>query len=645
MSTADGTVLGNTQIFGGAPRNRAFNVVLLADGFTRRAAERLQHRVLRRSSLRSSARRPSTSSRPAINVFRVNVTSTDSGADDPVAGGGTGATARTYFDSTLRRQRHPPAAAVQHHDGAAGGRGAGPRVHRRARGRELDDLRRQRRRVSAPTRSPTAPPRSRIHEMGHTAFGLADEYPYYAGGNETGHDHHPAGEPSEPNVTTNTDRNTLKWRWAVASTTADPDDEQSRTARRWTRGPARCRRARSALFEGAHYYHCGAFRPEYDCKMRALSVPFCRVCRQVIWNRIGPLATLQARARTPITVVARYPEHLDVFAVASNGRTMSNWWDQSAAGPGGSTSPAASRRRAAPDRRSRPSPATPAISICSRSAPTTASTAAWWDVVQRLASSWFRIGNLQCRPGSTVNVVSRYTRSSRSVHHRLRRPRSCPRGGTRARGWAGLVPRDGRRRRQRRHRHGHRALPGPSRSCSPSARTTASTAAGGTIAAAGTRWFPLGGQLVPSELHGHRGRALPRSPRSVHDRVGRTRSCPRGGTRAAAGRTWFQVSGGVASAGSPVTAIARYSNHLDLFVIGTDNRIYSTWWHDGQRLGRLVQRLGRCRQARRSGRGHLPVHRAHRPVHGRLRRPRLQHVVGRRRRWAGWFRFGRELTE
>ena len=42
--------------------------------------------------------------------------------------------------------------------------------------------------------------------MGHTAFGLADEYPYYAGGDETGHDHHPAGEPSEPNVTANTNR-------------------------------------------------------------------------------------------------------------------------------------------------------------------------------------------------------------------------------------------------------------------------------------------------------------------------------------------------------------------------------------------------------------------------------------------------------
>ena len=22
------------------------------------------------------------------------------------------------------------------------------------------------------------------------------------------------------------------------------------------------------LFEGAHYYHCGAYRPEYSCKMR-----------------------------------------------------------------------------------------------------------------------------------------------------------------------------------------------------------------------------------------------------------------------------------------------------------------------------------------------------------------------------------------
>jgi len=38
---------------------------------------------------------------PAINVFRVNVASTDSGADDPTATGGTGASVRTYFDATF----------------------------------------------------------------------------------------------------------------------------------------------------------------------------------------------------------------------------------------------------------------------------------------------------------------------------------------------------------------------------------------------------------------------------------------------------------------------------------------------------------------------------------------------------------------
>lgn len=34
MTISDGTVLGSTQIFGGTVRVGAFNVVLLADGFT-----------------------------------------------------------------------------------------------------------------------------------------------------------------------------------------------------------------------------------------------------------------------------------------------------------------------------------------------------------------------------------------------------------------------------------------------------------------------------------------------------------------------------------------------------------------------------------------------------------------------------------
>ena len=52
-----------------------------------------------------------------------------------------------------------------------------------------------------------------LHEMGHTAFGFADEYEYYAssGSGETGHDRYTGSEPSRPNVTINTNRATNKW--------------------------------------------------------------------------------------------------------------------------------------------------------------------------------------------------------------------------------------------------------------------------------------------------------------------------------------------------------------------------------------------------------------------------------------------------
>jgi hypothetical protein len=100
MTTADGSVLGMTQVFGSAPRNRAFNVVLLAEGFT--AAQQNDFNAVCTAFVNAfRATPPFDDLAPAINVFRVNVTSTDSGADDPAAAGGTGATARTYFDATF----------------------------------------------------------------------------------------------------------------------------------------------------------------------------------------------------------------------------------------------------------------------------------------------------------------------------------------------------------------------------------------------------------------------------------------------------------------------------------------------------------------------------------------------------------------
>ena len=405
MGTSDGAVIGNTQIFGSAPRNRAFNVALLAEGFTL-AQQNDFNNACTAFVTAFRATPPFDELSPAINVFRINVRSTDSGADDPVSAavreprpgptsmlrfGGNGirrllvCNATTVLTVAAAQVPDFTVAIIVVNSTIYGGSGGSVGTYSLAGGAT----------------------EIAIHEMGHTAFGLADEYAYYAGGAETGHDHHPAGEPGQPNVTLNTNRATLKWGWAVAATTALPTMANPNCAQvdgRASTVPA----GTVGAFEGAHYYHCGAYRPEYNCKMQALGIPFCHVCRQVIWNRIGPLATLPARARTPITVLARFPEHLDVFGVASDGRTMSNWWDVSTgwagwfqlmggiASPGGAGSPITAIARYAGH-----------LDIFTVGTDNRVYTA-WWDASSGW-HTWGVLGTLVCRPGSTVNVVCRYT--------------------------------------------------------------------------------------------------------------------------------------------------------------------------------------------------------------------------------------------
>lgn len=86
-----------------------------------------------------------------------------------------------------------------------------------------------------------------IHEVGHSLFGLADEY----GGAGDGHE----GECSEINVTRNADLETVKW--------AD-----------WTDLPE------VGLHEGGHYQDAGHYRPIANCKMRNLSSEFGPICRE-----------------------------------------------------------------------------------------------------------------------------------------------------------------------------------------------------------------------------------------------------------------------------------------------------------------------------------------------------------------------------
>jgi hypothetical protein len=108
-----------------------------------------------------------------------------------------------------------------------------------------------------------------MHELGHTFFGLADEYE--AGGQAATMD------PVEPNVSGSFLRAKLQWQALVEATTPLPTQRHG--------APAPAGRPVGA-YEGAKYRSTSVYRGELDCKMRTPGQPFCAVCRKVIEDRL-----------------------------------------------------------------------------------------------------------------------------------------------------------------------------------------------------------------------------------------------------------------------------------------------------------------------------------------------------------------------
>jgi len=223
MGTADGRVIGTTRIVdNGSPAER-FNLVVVAEGYEDTVADMTQFANDAQQFInRLFATSPFNNLRNAFNVFRIDVGSTDQGADDPAACGGSGATRATYFDASfcngnIRRLLQVNTVTVLNVVNAQvpewhqilvivnstiwGGSGGSVGVTSKAPGWE--DI--------------------AIHEFGHAAFGLADEYEYWEGcGIDTDRNNHPNTEPTEPNVTIDTNRATIKWRDLIVATTPVP---------------------------------------------------------------------------------------------------------------------------------------------------------------------------------------------------------------------------------------------------------------------------------------------------------------------------------------------------------------------------------------------------------------------------------------
>jgi hypothetical protein len=287
MGASDGTVLSATKLLDNGPNASRHNIVLVAEGFTngeQGAFDDLCDQFV--TTLQAEPWFPALGQ--AINVFRLNVASNQSGADDPATCGdgsaGAGTTAATYFDATfcndgIRRclsgdetlarstlDAEVPewhTAAVLVNTTQRGGCANGD-VFWTAISDDWKDV--------------------VMHELGHASFGLADEYHYWEGcsSGETDRDHAPAGEPFQRNVTTATDRASLKWGYFVAPTTPIPTMVNPDCSQCDDRPNVLPDDTTIGLYEGAKYYHCDRFRPAYTCRMRNSGQAYCRVCVDAI---------------------------------------------------------------------------------------------------------------------------------------------------------------------------------------------------------------------------------------------------------------------------------------------------------------------------------------------------------------------------
>ena len=320
MSASDGYVIGLTKRLDHGPAGMRFNIVLVAEGFQASEMPKF-HNEVNKFIDKLFNTKPFDEMWCAVNVYSLDVASTESGADEPSGGEctGSGVTRATYFDATfcsggIQRALSVDAFLVYNtvntyfsdHDviivivnsmtyGGLGSLFGGVCTYS----------------LGFSPITGKGGVEIAIHEMGHSAFQLADEYAYGQGNNYTG------SEPFKPNITANTDKNTIKWKDLIASSTAVPTQSNPNCAQEDT-SPSPVATGTVGGFEGAGYYHCGLFRPEFNCQMRELANPFCAVCLRQIKQTLQPyMAPVTVTLATPTVDFKDVPEGIGGVGVTT----------------------------------------------------------------------------------------------------------------------------------------------------------------------------------------------------------------------------------------------------------------------------------------------------------------------------------------
>ena len=293
MTAGDGTIVGRQTISDHGPAARRFNLIVLADGFQAGVDQTTFATAVTQFANSLFATPPFDIYRTAINVYRLNVTSTDVGADDPSGPPctGTGTTARTFFDATFCLSGLPRLLGAPTGRVLAAAAAALPEKHHTLLLVNTPQYGGSGGAVATFSLDPTST-QIGIHELGHSAFGLADEYPYWVGcgTTEPTHQTYAGVEPAEPNVTKNTAWPSVKWHASLnVSDTTLPTLKNPNCTTCDTR-PNPLAADAVAAYDGARYFRCNIFRSSFDCKMNHLPAPFCAVCRNRISSFLSDFA-------------------------------------------------------------------------------------------------------------------------------------------------------------------------------------------------------------------------------------------------------------------------------------------------------------------------------------------------------------------
>jgi hypothetical protein len=282
MGTADGAVGATTKIVDHGPDSARWTLVILAEGFRAGEMDRF-HLAAESFVTKLFETQPFRQMWCAINVHRVDVSSTDSGADEPAHCGdgtvGSGVVARTYFDATFCVANTGRLLAGSDSRALVTAQTAVPQVNATV---VIVNSTRYGGAGGAVAWFSLAPAADEIgvHELCHAAFGLADEYGDTIA-TWTG------GEPTEPNVTAITDRASTKWASKIAAGTPLPTQNNPGCA---AMNPAASPvpAGTVGLFAGGSRAFCGIYHAEHSCRMQTLGQPFCAVCRDAIIRRLAP---------------------------------------------------------------------------------------------------------------------------------------------------------------------------------------------------------------------------------------------------------------------------------------------------------------------------------------------------------------------